>query len=297
MRESEITFVIQGPEYSDGGQNCTVGLAETLVEGFPQSTVIYASTESARGRYPSGCRVLPVADPGEFLIGAQVGRFTRNIKRQQATTLAGLRQAATPWAMKLRSDTRIDVARLKEKLLTLEQPASDPRVHLFYHSAPFKLFMLDDRVQLARTELLRAFWTFDPSAVMNGALTQQIRRPTFANRLFVLNGDDASDLASEQLLTLSPIAEERTPGGMLHRAERYLEHFAQRFIVHHTRDFGILSHKWAMPDHPGVRLYLRLLGASSNVRMRAMLWLSLSAGRASVTKLRAAIAAGAQPRG
>lgn len=287
MRESELTFLIQGPEAVDGERNRTVELVASLHSAFPESGIVYASSSAWKGRYPERCRLVTVPDPGEFDHAGS--RFLRNLKRQQASTLTGLCAVDTTYVMKLRSDTRIEPERLRTRLLRgdVVEREHDSRVHLFYHSAPLKLFMLDDRVQFGRTDAVRRFWSFDAQQVIDGPLPRRLRERTFANRVFALNRNDGWNLAPEQVIALKTVADLPVGEGLLRWTELYLRLIADRFVPHHTRDFGILSHKWAMPDHIGVRAYLWLIDQSANVRTRALIWMMLSALRSGVTAFKA----------
>lgn len=107
IADSDITFVIQGP-YVRGGHSCTHQCLDSIRQYFPDSVVILSTWEEsgAHGSLPDGIAIVESRDPGAE-ITRDISGARNNVNRQIVSTLAGLQQVKTRYAVKMRSDLRI----------------------------------------------------------------------------------------------------------------------------------------------------------------------------------------------
>ena len=262
MREAELTFVIQGPECFDAGSNRTLELITEIRASFPASPIIFSTWPGIAGRYPETL-VIENVDPGSTLVGR--GQYTRNLARQQVSTLGGLSAAKTEYSFKLRSDANVVGTKLYARLFHRGASTSPPpwhdRIVLFYHSVPLKLFMIDDKTQLGRTNDLRILWNFDISAVLTEPLLQEIVKiERRRNRVWMLNPCNDQSLAPEQLIFLSQFDTSGmkgiSTGGL---AAQYLSMWSERFFAVESNAYGIRSHKWEITGRINVWIFTRFL--------------------------------------
>ncbi|MEL7217391.1 MAG: WavE lipopolysaccharide synthesis family protein [Pseudomonadota bacterium] len=102
MRNSNLTFVVQGPVYSEGD-----GTAEVLASirsWYPGAYLVlstFASTPVELFAHLDADEVVLSEDPGDM---TPKGFKALNINRQIVTTRAGLARVATPYVVKTRTD-------------------------------------------------------------------------------------------------------------------------------------------------------------------------------------------------
>lgn len=100
MRDSEITFVIQGNPYCRNGVNYTKKLVTALRKYYPGASIVLSVNQENCPDLGQDCSVTNV-DVGAIVVE---GLKPLNVNRQIVSTLNGFKAARTPWACKIRSD-------------------------------------------------------------------------------------------------------------------------------------------------------------------------------------------------
>jgi glycosyltransferase involved in cell wall biosynthesis len=98
-RPNEVSFVIQGPIERDGAAR-TARACAAIRAHFPGAEIVVSSWRGARTDGLDCDEVVLSEDPGPVA----AARFNTNVNRQIVSTVAGLRAASRPLAVKLRSD-------------------------------------------------------------------------------------------------------------------------------------------------------------------------------------------------
>jgi hypothetical protein len=105
----DISVVVQGPVAPGGLEtpNSTTAVLANVRRVLPEAELILSTWpgENLAGLAPD--ILVQPTDPGPQIMDAtgKIGRKFNNVNRQIVSTLAGLRVATRPWAVKLRSDT------------------------------------------------------------------------------------------------------------------------------------------------------------------------------------------------
>ncbi|MGV2990255.1 WavE lipopolysaccharide synthesis family protein [Vibrio sp. E150_011] len=113
IESKDITFVIQGPIFPD----ITANSIHSLRRLFKNSPIILSTWEGSDTRELDADMVLVNQDPGTTVIGYRQddSPMCININRQLRSTLSGLRQVKTQYAVKLRSDNIINDSRFVDE--------------------------------------------------------------------------------------------------------------------------------------------------------------------------------------
>lgn len=110
ISSSLLSVVVQGPVVADTRQVGELGLTASCIRSvrshLPKAEVILSTFHGQDLRYCDADHIVTVEDPGALLIRDQPPTYN-NINRQIASTLAGLKIATRPYALKLRSDMRV----------------------------------------------------------------------------------------------------------------------------------------------------------------------------------------------
>ena len=110
---SEIDVVIQGPVSRKKVSGSEMGETEAVIASvrrwLPGAAIILSTWQGAELSGIEVDQVVLSDDPGSFAF-ADDEKHRNNINRQIVSTSAGLRAARRPYALKLRSDTRLDHA-------------------------------------------------------------------------------------------------------------------------------------------------------------------------------------------
>ena len=147
-----LSVVIQGPIVVAEFE-VTKTLVEKIRNTLPSCEII-VSTWEGEDSEGINCLVLKNLDPG---VVASSDRFLKNSKRLQTSTLNGLRAATGEFCLKLRSDHTVEPA----KLTRIFDLMWSGKTTLLMHSAPWHLFLIDDKAQFGRLEDLTQLWDFN----------------------------------------------------------------------------------------------------------------------------------------
>tara|TARA_B100000989_G_C19517650_1_gene462477 strand:- start:976 stop:1845 length:870 start_codon:yes stop_codon:yes gene_type:complete len=147
-----LSVVIQGPIVVSEF-DVTKTLVEKIRNTLPSCEIIL-STWLGEDSEGINCLVLKNPDPG---VVASSDRFLKNSKRLQTSTLSGLKAATGEYCLKLRSDHTLEPA----KLTRIFDLISSGKTTLLMHSAPWHLFLIDDKAQFGRLEDLIKLWDFN----------------------------------------------------------------------------------------------------------------------------------------
>lgn len=147
-----LSVVIQGPIVVTEFE-VTKTLVETIRNTIPSCEIIL-STWLGEDSEGINCLVLKNTDPGDV---ASSDPFLKNSKRLQNSTLNGLRAATGEFCLKLRSDHTLEPAKLKR----ISDLMCSSKITLLMHSAPWHLFLIDDKAQFGPLEDLIELWDFN----------------------------------------------------------------------------------------------------------------------------------------
>ncbi len=147
-----LSVVIQGPIVVTDDE-VTKNLVKNIRNTIPSCEII-VSTWIGEDSEGIDCLVLKNQDPGDF---TSSDRFLKNSKRLHTSTLSGLRAATGEFCLKLRSDHTLEPAKLK-RVFDLTYSS---KMTLLVHSAPWHLFLIDDKAQFGRLENLLELWDFN----------------------------------------------------------------------------------------------------------------------------------------
>ncbi|WP_372880904.1 WavE lipopolysaccharide synthesis family protein [Psychromonas sp.] len=132
IKDSEITFVVQGPVQSGKGrdqiESITTLCLNSIRRYFPQSKIIIATW---KGQVTDGLDydlLLELDDPGSNDISVNGEIITLNNNRQLHSTHQGLKKVTTKYAVKLRSD---NLLKGREFVSVFEKYSESPREDKF----------------------------------------------------------------------------------------------------------------------------------------------------------------------
>ncbi|CAN2170144.1 WavE lipopolysaccharide synthesis [Candidatus Nanopelagicaceae bacterium] len=103
----DVTFVIQGPLMTGTNDQNTRSLIKAIEQHFVGSPIIFSTWKSQEmSGFGENTKTVFSDDPGAH-IGWRHSVTWNNVNRQIVSTVRGLNQVKTPYAVKLRSDTTI----------------------------------------------------------------------------------------------------------------------------------------------------------------------------------------------
>lgn len=169
--ESELTFVIQGPNLDQQDDQITSNLIMSIRKYFPKAPIIFSTWDGEKIELlPYLEKIVFSPDPGANVFLDDPNTLN-NVNRQIISTIAGLNQVETKYAVKLRSDLIFtnnkilaslchldlgnrnpDYAWLKNYVLVSNQTSVNPRLKYKYP------YTICDWFSIGRTEDLRKIW-------------------------------------------------------------------------------------------------------------------------------------------
>ena len=150
--QRRLSVVIQGPIVV-GDYEITKTLIKKIRNILPYCEIILSTWEGEISENID-CLVLKNQDPGDVVSS---DRFLKNSKRLHISTLNGLRAATGEYCLKLRSDHTVESANLT-RIFDLMRSS---KMTLLMHSAPWHLFLIDDKMQFGRLVDLIELWDFN----------------------------------------------------------------------------------------------------------------------------------------
>lgn len=169
--ESELTFVVQGPNLDRPEVKITSNLIESIHKFFPASPIIFSTWYGEEIEFlPYVDKIVYSSDPGASVF-LENPRTLNNVNRQIVSTVSGLRKVKTRYAAKVRSDLiftnnkilasldnlnlgnrNSDYAFLNSCVLVSNQTSVNPRLNYKY---PYSIC---DWISIGTTEDLREMW-------------------------------------------------------------------------------------------------------------------------------------------
>lgn len=186
----QLSVVIQGPIVVTEFE-VTKTLVETIRNAIPSCEII-VSTWLGEDSEGINCLVLKNPDPGDV---ASSDPFLKNSKRLQNSTLSGLRAATGEFCLKLRSDHTLEPT----KLIRIFDLMVANKTTLLMHSAPWHLFLIDDKAQFGPLEDLIELWDFN----FEDQYTELQRKFEYSKTLSVHAKIRGGGPYFDQILTLS----------------------------------------------------------------------------------------------
>lgn len=153
MKNSELTFVVQGPFYIDKSGLTTNDLFKDIHKLFPQSEIIFSTW----------CGIVEDLDFVRYILNDDPGEVNseflpiRNFKRLLISSSNGIKNATRPLVIKMRSDSLCKVS-ITTLFKTYFNNGCNNKILIAMHSTPIKAFMLDDKIQIGKKELMLEFW-------------------------------------------------------------------------------------------------------------------------------------------
>lgn len=254
MKNDEITFVIQGPFYIDKSGLTTNDLLKGVHKLFPQSEIIF-STWCGIVEDLGFVKYILNQDPGE--VDSEFLPI-RNFKRLLISSSNGIKNATRPIVVKMRSDSLCEVNNLRMFKAYFDAGYGN-KILIAMHSTPIKAFMLDDKIQIGRKELMSEFWN---KKCMNyiGVNKLSIVHPLTKDSIYI---SKSLQLAPEQMLFLG-YAENKPSWDLdiksnLEAYRYYLVLLRKKFIFISAAKYGFGSLKWNYKNSLKLFLYLLLI--------------------------------------
>jgi len=254
MRNDEITFIIQGPFYIDKSGLTTNDLLNDIHKLFPQSEIIF-STWCGIVEDLEFVKYILNKDPGEV-----DGEFLpiRNFKRLLISSSNGIKNATRPLVIKMRSDSLCEANNLP-LLKEYFDAGRGNKILIAMHSTPIKAFMLDDKIQIGRKELMLEFWNKER---INFIGSNKILTPLTLTKDCIYISKSLQ-LAPEQILFLgyteSISSWNSDIKSNLEVYKYYLVLLRNKFIFISAKNYGFGSLKWGYKNSLRLFIYLLLI--------------------------------------
>lgn len=254
MSSKEITFVVQGPFYVDQNGLTTNDLLKSIYILFPQSEIIYSTWNGIKEELGFVKYILN-QDPGE--VNSEFLPI-KNFKRLVVSSSSGIKKSTRPIVVKMRSDSLCEANKL-DFLMLLIGSSCHNRILIAMHSTPIKAFMLDDKIQIGKKELMMKFWSEDLISVHEKNKTKISNFP--ANEC--IYETQSSELAPEQILFLGYVKNMTTLEWINKNKrevyENYLIMLRKNFYFISAAKYGFGSLKWVYSNNLKLFIYLLLI--------------------------------------
>jgi hypothetical protein len=254
MKNDEIAFVIQGPFYIDKSGLTTNDLLKDIHKLFPESEIIF-STWFGIVEDVVFVKYILNKDPGEV-----DGEFLpiRNFKRLLISSSNGIKNATRPLVIKMRSDS-LCVANTLPLFKAYFNYGCGEKILIAMHSTPIKAFMLDDKIQIGRRELMLEFWS---KACISYIGSHEISTAHFLTKDCIYMSKSLQ-LAPEQILFLRYTKNKSSWNPNIKSNyelyKYYLVLLRDKFIFISAAKYGFGSLKWNYKNSLKLFLYLLLM--------------------------------------
>lgn len=252
MNNKEFTFVVQGPFYVDQNGLTTNDLLKSIYLLYPQSEIIYSTWYGIKEEL-GFVKYIFNQDPGvvnsDFLP-------IKNFKRLVLSASNGIKNATRPIVVKMRSDSLYEANKLEFLILLLGSSCHN-KILIAMHSTPIKAFMLDDKIQIGKKELMMEFWNEDRISVLGE--TKISNFPV----MDCIYETQSLELAPEQILFLGYVKNNTTLKWInINKREvykNYLIMLRKNFHFISAAKYGFGSLKWRYRNDLKLFLYLLLI--------------------------------------
>lgn len=254
MNNEDISFVVQGPFYIDKNGLTTNDLLKTLCKLFPQSEIIYSTWYGIKEEL-GFVRYVLSQDPGE--VNSEFIPI-KNFKRLLIGTSNGVKNTTRPIVIKMRSDSLCQTKKL-EFLVKQLYKSYTKKILIAMHSSPINAFMLDDKIQIGRKELMLEFWNVE--RISDISVNKFIdSNASVKDCIFI---SQSSQLAPEQILFLGYIGYKTSLNRVFKSKQEvykyYLMMLRNNFYFINATKYGFGSLKWSYKNSLKLYLYLLLI--------------------------------------
>jgi len=254
MNNEEITFVVQGPFYIDKNGLTTNDLLKSIYILFPQSEIIYSTWRGIKEELGFVNYVLN-QDPGE--VNSEFLPI-KNFKRLLVSTSNGIKKATRPIVVKMRSDSLCEVNKLDFSMSSLGASCHN-KILIAMHSTPIMAFMLDDKIQIGKKELMMELWNEERISDL-GKIKIIASNSTAMECIYV---SQSLQLAPEQILFLGYVKNitrlKWINKSKLEVYKSYLIMLRKNFYFISAAKYGFGSLKWRYGNSLKLFLYLLLI--------------------------------------
>lgn len=242
---NSLAFVVQGPEYVEGGNSITRELLIALQSYFPTAQLVYACT-SKPNWVLEGCDMVVSKDPGAVDFGSS---YLKNILRQQVNTLAGLKKVTRTYALKVRSDFYVNskIMRLIDSSEIAQQifhTLNEGKVITFNFDFQSRLGLIDDRLQMGKVSDLKALWEFDAVATYH-RLQEDHKDVSWLMNQCAFCGEGVKAVAPEQIIYTGKFGDLFFDKcGLIKNYKLYIHNIKNSFQILFADDVGVSSPRW-----------------------------------------------------
>ena len=242
MRQEDVTFVVAGPVITLNGEKVTENLICDLNTQFPLSKVILTTWNGEK--LPANGKYHPVVsnDPGTLEV---VGLIGVNAWRMIYSMQQAIEVTDTRYLFRLRSDMLIS-KRLFTKLMKYH-PNSD-KITIFWHSAPFQPYLIDDKALLGTVEKIQELWGIEKSNI-----SCQVRKFLDTNNKTLLLGNQVS---IEQVMYSVFLKSRLVSRSAINTFIEYNRCTQEKIVSHSAFSFGLGSVKFNYENSGKIFLFL-----------------------------------------